>query len=469
MKEAKALKRILPIDIQEMKKEVRVTSHGGLFTIGEMFRAMGLDKIVERCVKTKQRKRGFRDAEMVESYMALFVAGGECLDDFEVMRRDRILPEVLGHDFPSASCAREWLYEFHDEKKIEAAEEKAKQLKFDSFVPEETDLLKGLVRVNREMMAAGQRKGIQKRATLDIDATIEESHKEEAKRTYEGVRGYQPTMVLWMEQDLIVSDEFRDGNVPAQKDLKRVLAAGVSNLPEGVEEIYVRSDSAAYSHEVMGYCREQGYKFAISADLTPELRSEIKELPDGAWVHWKDECDAVKQWAEVPYVPAWPYESKDAVPDRYVAIRILKKQGLLFADGTDRRHFAVVTNRGEDEIGGRELLEWQRERAGTIEHVNAVMKNELAAGVLPCGRFGANAAWFRLNVLTYNLLSLMRRHVFPEPLRNARPKRLRFLIFSVGAELVHHARKVIFRLCQAYRKLFRWKTIRKNILAFAPT
>lgn len=468
MKDPKALKRILPIDIQEMKKEIRVTSHGGLFTIGEMFRAIGLDKIVERCVKTKRRKRGFKDAEMVESYMALFTAGGECLDDFEVMRRDRILPEVLWHEFPSASCAREWLYEFHGEEEIQAAK-KATQMGFDSFVPEETDLLKGLVRVSQEIILAGQKKEAQKRATLDIDATIEESHKEEAKMTYEGERGYQPTMVVWAEKDLIVSDEFRDGNVPAQKDLVRVLEAAVSNLPEGVEEIYVRSDSAAYNHDVLGYCRAHGYKFAISADMTPKFLSEIQKLPDGAWVHWKDEDDAVRQWAEVPYVPSWPYESKDAKPDRYLAIRILKNQGSLFADGTDRRHFGVVTSRSEEEIGGQALLEWQREKSGTVELVNHVMKNELAAGVLPCGRFGANAAWFRLNVITYNLLSLMRRHVFPAPLRNARPKRLRFLIFSVGAELVHHARKVIFRLCQAYQKLFRWKTIRKNILAFAPT
>ena len=469
MKEPKALKRILPIDIQEMKKEVRVTSHGGLFTIGEMFRSIGLDKIVERCVKTKHRKRGFGDAEIVESFVTLFTAGGECLDDFEVMRRDPILPEVLGHEFPSASCAREWLYEFHSEEKIAAAAKEAEQMGFESFVPEETDLLKGLVRVNREIIAAGQRKEVQKRATLDIDATIEESHKEEAKATYEGVRGYQPTMVEWVEQELIVSDEFRDGNVPAQKDLVRVLEAAVSNLPEGVEEILVRSDSAAYNHEVMGYCREHGYKFAISADMTQELLSEIRKLPERAWNHWKDEGDAVKQWAEVPYVPAWPYEGRDAEPDRYVAIRIVKKQGTLFADGTDRRHFAVVTSRREEEISGQALLEWHREKAGTIEQVNDVMKNELAAGVLPCGRFGANAAWFRLNVITYNLLSLMRRHVFPEPLRNARPKRLRFLIFSVGAELVHHARRVILRLCRAYRKLFRWRTIRRNLLSFAPT
>lgn len=41
-----------------------------------------------------------------------------------------------------------------------------------------------------------------------------------------------------------------------------------------------------------------------------------------------------------------------------------------------------------------------REKAGTVEMVHDVLKNELAAGVLPCGRFGANAAWLRLAVIT---------------------------------------------------------------------
>ena len=465
-KEPKALKKILPIDIQEMKTEVRVTPHGGLFTIAEMFRALGLDEIVDRSVRTKTRMRGFSDAQMVESYLALFIAGGECLDDFEVLRQDRILREVMGHDLPSASCAREWLYEFHDEGKIKAAAKSAKQLGFESFVPEETDLLKGLVRVQKAMLDAGQKKEKAAEATLDIDATIEESHKEEARMTYEGVRGYQPVAVIWAEKDLIVGDEFRDGNVPAQKDLKRVLEEAISNLPDGVETIRVRSDSAAYNHDVMEYCRNNKHGFAISADMSPELRAEIQRVPERDWVEWKEEDDAVRQWAEVPYVPSWPYERKDAQPDRYVAIRVLKKQGSLFADGADRRHYAVVTNRWE--MSGSDLLEWHRGKAGTIEAVHDVLKNELAAGVLPCGRFGANAAWYRLNALTYNLLSLMRRHVFPESLRKARPKRLRFLIFSVGAELVHHARKLIFRLCQAYQKLFRWTEIRKNILSFAP-
>jgi len=48
--------------------------------------------------------------------------------------------------------------------------------------------------------------------------------------------------------------------------------------------------------------------------------------------------------------------------------------------------------------------------AGTVEKLHDVLKNDLGAGVMPRGRFGANAAWLRLNVLCYNLLTLIRRH-----------------------------------------------------------
>ena len=36
--------------------------------------------------------------------------------------------------------------------------------------------------------------------------------KRAAKRAYDGNRGYQPVLVLWAEHDVILADEFRDGN-----------------------------------------------------------------------------------------------------------------------------------------------------------------------------------------------------------------------------------------------------------------
>ena len=47
-------------------------------------------------------------------------------------------------------------------------------------------------------------------------------------------------------------------------------------------------------------------------------------------------------------------------------------------------------------------------KAGTLEHVHDVVKNELGGGFFPSGRFGANAAWFRFALLTYNVLSAMK-------------------------------------------------------------
>ena len=95
--------------------------------------------------------------------------------------------------------------------------------------------------------------------------------------------------------------------------------------------------------------------------------------------------------------------------------------------------------------GGAPLLVRHRQKAGTIEAVHDVLKNELAAGVLPCGRFGANAAWLRLAVLTPNALTALQRLALPPELLPARPKRLRFLIFHTAGRLGRHARQLLLR------------------------
>jgi hypothetical protein len=58
----------------------------------------------------------------------------------------------------------------------------------------------------------------------------------------------------------------------------------------------------------------------------------------------------------------------------------------------------VATNLSDWEP--KRSLEWQREKAGSIEAVHDVPKNELGGGVLPSKRFGVDAAWFRLAVIT---------------------------------------------------------------------
>ncbi len=109
--------------------------------------------------------------------------------------------------------------------------------------------------------------------------------------------------------------------------------------------------SASHEHKLMGWLRnlerEDGpmgfIGFAISARMSNELQKAIAAIPENQWQMLKEESDATRSCAEVAFVPGEHSEKKDSQPLRYIAIRIEKKQGHLYDDGSRVRHFAVVT------------------------------------------------------------------------------------------------------------------------------
>ena len=96
--------------------------------------------------------------------------------------------------------------------------------------------LQGLSAANRRLIAWLQERAPQAVATIDVDATILESQKRSALATYDGRSGYQPVVALWAEQDVVLADEFRDGNVPAGTGNRRLVERAVAALPPGVNQ-----------------------------------------------------------------------------------------------------------------------------------------------------------------------------------------------------------------------------------------
>lgn len=247
-------------------------------------------------------------------------------------------------------------------------------------------------------------------------------------------RGDQPMTAVW-------ADQFRDGTVPAS----------FAPRPATIQAYYDRGDSAWHEGAWLTGLRDPARTdgphgpigCASSARMRPALAAAIQALPDTAWPPYTlagEAPDALRDWAEVPFVPREASEQRDTEPLRYLALRVRPRQEERFADGTAVKHFAVLSNLWAWD--GAWLLQWHREKAGTIEHVHDVVKNELAGGVWPCGRFGANAAWLRLALLAHNVLTAFKRLALPPALLTARPKRLRFLLFTVPGRLVTHARQL---------------------------
>lgn len=421
-----------------------VTAHAGSALLIELGRRSGVMAAAEKHLPVKKSPKGLGQGQFVESFVLLSALGGDCLDDFDGLRRDRGMAALLGYDLPAASTARQWLDRFHDPDVVKGRPRQG------SFIPPESAGLAGLRAVVQHSVrtyVSAVQPGPE--VTLDVDAHLVESSKRSALPTYEGFRGFQPLLVAWAESGLVLADEFRDGNVPASRGIRELVDEAYASLPARADgaswQVSVRSDSAAYEQQTLDHWHGRGWRFAVSADLSPQLRAEIVALPLEAWQPWAVEAGGVvREWAEVPYVPSRVGEKRDTEPYRYLTIRVRTPQGVLFGDGSTVKHFAVVTN--DWETAGQALLEWQRGKAGTIEHVHRVLKDELAAGVYPSDKFGANAAWLRLQVLTHNLLELLKATALDPQYRRARPKRLRFAIFTQFGRVVHHARQHFVRL-----------------------
>ena len=431
---------ILPFRIDPEPLRTPILSFSGLPLIAEAFRGLGLDSSCRRHLTLKKRDRGFTEAQMVESFALMLAAGGECLDDFNRLREETALPLLLGYQPTAPDAARRFLYDFHDDAILDGRPATAGT----AWVPPESRPLLGLASVNHDLVdraAAALPTALQRTATLDHDATIIESHNHAALPHYKGGRGYQPSLVVWAETDLVIADEFRDGNVPAGAWNRRLIEQAFDALPKTVRTRLFRSDSACYDHEVLRYLRQAQIGFAISADLTESLVRHIKDLPETAWKSLAGDPD--REWAEVIFVPGEAlFEPASVQPDRYLAI-LWKPRQLSLWENDGYRYFAIVTNLPWK---GPKLIGWHREKAGTIEHVHRILKDELGLGVMPCARFGADAAWARLNVITYNLMTVVRTLALPKDLRRARPKRLRLEILQLAGVVIRHARCVIVRL-----------------------
>jgi hypothetical protein len=441
--------------------------HAGLLATSRAYRSLGVPDLIASSVKLRKRLRGYSEGQMTESLVLLQTVGGDCPEDIRLLAHDPCLERGLGYRPPKVTAVREFLELFHDEEI--AMQRPSRQIQ-KSFILPSTQPVKALQdvqahtvrRIARRYEQQGQPQQI---ATVDQDATIIESHKKTALPHYDGGRGYQPMVAVWAEADLVLADEFRDGNVPARQEPLTCAKMAFAALPVDIKARYFRGDSACHESELLHWLSHSDRAdeaggtigFAVSAVMSTELGDAMRSIREKDWTTFDTEADGtLRQWAEVPFVPGERYEHKDSRPLRYVGLRLLKPQGVLFADGPDRHHHAVITNR---DLPGDQLLNWHREKAGTVEHVHDEVKNALGGGHMPSQRFAVNAAWFKLVLLTYNLASAIKGLCFDPEERTVRFKKYRLLLIHLAGRMNRNNCVMGLRLCAPVEAIRRMQKV----------
>jgi len=465
-----------------------MTGMGGIGPYLDLACRSGMVRSIERHVKARG-EQGWTDAESVLSLVMLNLVGGDCVEDVDRLESDkgfcRLFSKAVSQGLswkgrrglkrrwrkekrrsvPSSSAIFRYLAEFHDRAQ-EGLRERGKAL-----IPLSKEALQGLCKVNADLVGFVQNNRAEQTATLDMDATLVETEKASALWCYEGYVAYQPINTWWAEQGLVVHTEFRDGNVPAGFEQRRVLEEALESLPKRVRKVRMRSDTAGYQHDLLRYCDEEKNKwcgrieFAVGCDVTPEFKKAVLEVGEEDWVVLKrrersgELKETARQWAEVCYVPNAIGRSKKGSEYRYLAIRermqdqlVLPgmeqdEKGLPFQTmrkgGVRYKVFGIVTNMHWE---GQELIEWHYKRCGRSEQAHSVMKEDLAGGTLPSGDFGENAAWWWIMVLAFNLNAALKSLVLGGQWVYKRMKAIRFHLINIPARIMERSRQLSLRL-----------------------
>jgi len=300
--------------------------------------------------------------------------------------------------------------------------------------------LDGLRQVNRHIVARTLQPIKEKNLTLDIDATGIASEKFEALYTYKGFKGYMPILGHIAENGVIVGEEFRAGNVAPATDNLGFVKQCVSQLPLEKRFKYLRADAASYQAELINYCEENSMSYAIGGKMCSSLKETILRVPDSSWKRYVDK-HAVKTDSEITTV-VWSMEHTPR-PFSMIVKRTVVKNPDLF-DSEKYSYHLVATNRLEE--NPQTILHWYCQRGEHSENRLKELKNGFSQEHMPCGTQAANAVFFRIGALAYNLFILFKQKILGKRWIKSQIQSIRLHIYNLPGKIVTAERKVTLQI-----------------------
>ena len=421
---------ILPFRI--VQSDAPLVARGGLVVPYELAKAMKLPEVIDRELPGPGSGHGYRPSKFVMPLVLMLHGGGKKLEDLREIKGEVSLRKLLEmKEMPASSTVGDWLRR----------------------MGQDTEGLSGLARVEKHEVGEVMRRDARTEYTLDVDATVIEAEKEEAQWTYKKEKGYQPLLGFLFELGLILADEFRDGNVPAGAGAVEFLEVCQQMMPKGKRIAYYRADSASYQARVINRCFDAPMLFSITADKDSAVKEAIKSIGEGEWQPYQRD----RQIAETVHAMN---DAKEAF--RLVVQRWPRLQADLF-DPDPYCYHVVATNREEP---AKEVIALHNQR-GQAENFIKELKEGFGMNWMPCGEAHANAVFFRIGVIAYNLFQAMKLLTLPVWWRNATIATARWRLYQTAASVAHHAHRVLLKLAATGEKINLFLQMRRRCVQMA--
>jgi len=353
------------------RAEEAQASSAGLALLGEFCIGLGVLDWVDAYMPKSGRGVRFKASEYIFPLVLMLNGGGRSLEDIRIIRHNSMLRDILPlKRIPSPDAIGDWLRRTADSGR-----------------------LSGLEKTNKKLLKRTLEYDDIKNYTLNIDAAVIEAEKESAKPTYKGFKGYAPIIGHLAENGLIVSEEFREGNVdPVLKNLEFCRHC-IDLMPAGKSIGRLRACPPSCQVDIIDFCDRKGIEFAIGGNLDETILRAIGSIPGSDWRPHRKGYIAETSSSFIGTKKTF----------RIIALQRRYQKKLFNKEDVKSKYSVIATN-----IKGaaQDVFKWYNQGcASSRDRIND-LKVCFGMERMPCGQAGANAVFFRIGAISYNIKRL---------------------------------------------------------------
>jgi len=236
--------------------------------IHQMVKALELDKVIDEHVHVFKIRNPYSESDHILSMAFNALAGGECLEDIEVLRQDEAYMDMLGAErIPDPTTAGDFLRRFDSAASIHT--------------------LMDSINFVRTRVWKHRRRMLGDRALIDMDGSVTPTlgeKKEGMAMSYKGEWGYHPLLISLGNTQEVMYLQNRAGSVASHENAAVLVDKAIAVCREaGFKEIMLRGDTDFSQTRHLDRWDADGVQFVFGYDAKKNLIAQAEGMPADAW------------------------------------------------------------------------------------------------------------------------------------------------------------------------------------------